>query len=178
MRSGNNKVTLNNTSKHFFKKPNFTDKTVATNWDPKISHTRNMARIGLNGDCNGEADMVGRVKRGKGHRDSAKVITLESLADGKKAIELFDIPADGIIKGKRRSDIMLDQSVDEQKYIYKCIKKHGVNYSKMHMDIKTNRDQITATKLEKKVKKFLSLSDKDRVVEVDEKVLEELRALV
>ena len=91
-------------------------------------------------------------------------------ADKKTAIELFDIPADGIIKKHTKKDVMLPMSVSDQEYINKCMDKHGCDYVKMSRDIKINNYQHNKNKLRKMGEKFLALSKKDRVVQVSEKV--------
>ena len=91
-------------------------------------------------------------------------------ADRQTAIELFDIPADGIIKKHTKKDIMLPMSVSDQEYINKCMDKFGCDYVKMSRDIKINNYQHNKNSLRKMGEKFLALSKKDRVVEVSEKV--------
>lgn len=59
---------------------------------------------------------------------------------------------------------------EEQSYIAKCLAKHGDNYKKMFMDIKTNDMQHTEKQLRKYASRFLLLDPEQRLVEVPEKV--------
>jgi uncharacterized protein YdcH (DUF465 family) len=98
--------------------------------------------------------------------------------DASAAIELFDIPADGRIKGHTRADVMLPVSVDDQEYIVKLLKKHkSLDFKRIAMDTKTNRQQLSEAKVKKLATKFYKLKDEERVVECSDRVLELLEGL-
>ena len=54
----------------------------------------------------------------------------------------------------------------------KLLKKHKTNYTKMFRDTRLNNMQHTAVKLEKLATKFFDLSEKQRVVDTPQAVLE------
>ena len=88
-------------------------------------------------------------------------------------MELYDVPADGRVRAKKKhSDILLPMSVSKQEYIVKNVTKHGTNFKKMSMDIKTNIEQETARQLEKLWLKFKGLKEEERVVDWGERVEE------
>ena len=98
--------------------------------------------------------------------------------DASTAIELFDIPADGRIKGHTRADVMLPVSVDDQEYIVKLLKKHkSLDFKRIAMDTKTNRQQLSEAKVKKLATKFYKLKDEERVVECSDRILELLEGL-
>jgi len=47
----------------------------------------------------------------------------------KSPIELFNIPHSGVIKKKSWAEKMFPVSVDDQKYISRCMEKHGDDVS-------------------------------------------------
>ena len=89
--------------------------------------------------------------------------------NGEKAVQLFDVPKSDDMKPKREK---LPLNVDEQKYIAKCLSKHGDNYKKMAFDLKVNKMQHTEHILRKMGSRFLLLEDHQRLdgIEVPEKV--------
>merc|ERR1712226_427070 len=82
-------------------------------------------------------------------------------------VELFDIPESD--KPSRRSRFPLD--VEEEKYIAKCMKKHGENYPAMFRDIKVNDYQHTESHLRKLGSRYILLAPHQRRIPVPEKVL-------
>jgi len=101
----------------------------------------------------------------------------EAKPDGSKAIELFDIPqtnsVNGITKlaGKTYAQTLLPVSIEDQKYIRKCLAKHGDDYKRMMRDIKTNDMQHTQSKLKNMAEKFYQLTKDQVKVDVPEKVM-------
>ncbi|KAL3789898.1 hypothetical protein HJC23_010583 [Cyclotella cryptica] len=99
-----------------------------------------------------------------------------NLCNEKKAIELFDIPEsdnmNGItnLPGKTFAQRKLPVSVEEQKYIGKCLAKHGENYRSMMRDIKTNDMQYTDAQLKKMAARFFLLGKDQIRVDIPEKV--------
>ena len=96
------------------------------------------------------------------------------------AIELFDIPQSDTMKstdntitilpGKTFAQRKLPVSVEDQKYIHKCLEKHGDNYHSMTRDILTNDMQYTESKLKKMATRFYLLAGDQLRVKVPEKV--------
>lgn len=102
--------------------------------------------------------------------------SLATKSNSKKAIELFDIPEsdnmNGImmLPGKTFAQRKLPVSVEDQKYIRKCLARHGDDYYAMMRDIKTNDMQYTETKLKKMAARFFLLTRDQVKVEVPEKI--------
>lgn len=113
-----------------------------------------MANMGLLAQPNAGATKA----PAEGDSEVKKVIT---------AVELFDIP-DSDVMGKKTNKMPL--SLDDQKYIAKCMSKYGEDYKKMFRDIKVNKMQHTEEKLRKMGARFLLLSEVQRLVEVPNKV--------
>jgi nucleolar protein 16 len=96
--------------------------------------------------------------------------------DEKTAVELFNIPdsdkMNGItmLPGKTFAQRKLPVSIEDQKYIRKCLAKHGDDYHSMMRDIKTNDMQYTEYKLKKMAARFFLLTDGQVKVEIPEKV--------
>eukprot|EP00540_Astrosyne_radiata_P022401 CAMPEP_0116822272 /NCGR_PEP_ID=MMETSP0418-20121206/177_1 /TAXON_ID=1158023 /ORGANISM="Astrosyne radiata, Strain 13vi08-1A" /LENGTH=123 /DNA_ID=CAMNT_0004450369 /DNA_START=257 /DNA_END=628 /DNA_ORIENTATION=+ len=81
-------------------------------------------------------------------------------------IQMFAIPeSDNLQKPKR-----LPLTQEDQEYIAKCMAKHGVDYTRMFRDIRTNDLQLTEQRLEKMGSRFLLLENDQRLVEVPDKV--------
>ena len=73
---------------------------------------------------------------------------------------MFDIPESDsmtILPGKKFTS-KLPLSVDEQKYIARCLTKHDDDFKKMARDIKLNDMQHTEAKLEKMAALFFLLT--------------------
>ncbi len=102
--------------------------------------------------------------------------SLYTKSNSKKAIELFDVPEsdsmNGItmLPGKTFAQRKLPVSIEDQKYIRKCLVKHGDDYHAMMRDIKTNDMQYTESKLKKMAARFYLLAKDQVKVEVPEKV--------
>jgi hypothetical protein len=128
-------------------------------WNKEKSPKANMASLGLQSDVN------------KGIMDGKST---ENDRNCNKAIELFDIPPSGIIPSKKTySQILLPMSVNDQKYIVPLLNKHGnSNYKAMERDLKLNNMQYTETKLSNMVKKYLSLTDEQRVVKLEVQLID------
>ncbi|KAK1734710.1 hypothetical protein QTG54_014583 [Skeletonema marinoi] len=110
--------------------PNILDKTVRAMWNPRKSPAQNMSDMGLQSGVNSSID-----KRAECAKEQWKAP--EAKPDGSKAIELFDIPQTNSV----------NVSIEDQKYIRKCLAKHGDDYKRMTRDIKTNDMQHTQSKL-------------------------------
>ncbi|KAL7525361.1 hypothetical protein ACHAXR_000971 [Thalassiosira sp. AJA248-18] len=113
--------------------------------------------------------------------DARGVMTLASNPntaepDDQKAIELFDIPDSDkmnnitMLPGKTFAQRKLPVSIEDQKYIRKCLAKHGDDYRAMTRDIKTNDMQHTQSKLKKMAARFYLLTEDQVKVEIPEKV--------
>jgi len=166
-RSGRSKTKLKTSADAFYKKPQFTDKVVEKSWDPKISVAKNLGNIGLVGLPN--ADVIGGGNRAN---------DLDNTKTGSKgnAVELFDVPTSGIIKGRTKADIMLPMSVNDQKWIFALLEKHNLDFRAMSFDIKyLNKEQKTKKQIEKQARKFLQLEEGERVVDIDEDLINKLR---
>mmetsp|Transcript_12718 Transcript_12718/g.25917 ORF Transcript_12718/g.25917 Transcript_12718/m.25917 type:complete len:196 (+) Transcript_12718:144-731(+) len=152
----------------------FRNQTVASNWNPSTTPLENLKNMGLKALPNDD------IKKPSGLND-ASTSSSSSPPVPSKAIELFDIPLNGMIKGKTRADVMLPVSVDDQEYIVRLLKRHrkrDVDYKKMERDTKVNDRQLSAAKVRKLAVKFAGMEKKDRRVEVGdevEKVLEKVR---
>ena len=73
---------------------------------------------------------------------------------------MFDIPESDtmtIIPGKKFTS-KLPLNVDEQKYIARCLAKHGDDFKKMARDIKLNNMQHTEAKMKKMAARFFLLT--------------------
>ncbi|GMI30103.1 hypothetical protein TeGR_g9675 [Tetraparma gracilis] len=165
--SRQNKALKSSFANAKFKNPNAlfrTNSAVKDNWQADKSPLQNLAAMGLKTGLNDDIKKPGGLNS-----------TNTTFAPAAKAIELFDIPADGKIKGHTKRDVMLPVSVDDQTYIVALLKKHGTNYTKAFRDTKLNNMQHTSTKLENLANKFFALTDKEVVVEMGAKV-EKLRA--
>jgi len=84
-------------------------------------------------------------------------------------VELYDIPKSDDLSAKNQQN-RVTLSLSDQKYIAKCMSKHGDNYTAMFRDIKVNRMQHTEHKLRKLGSRFLLLSEKQRAVSLPDKV--------
>ena len=137
----------------------FKDAEVKATWDPKMSARKNLSKLGLAGAANDDIK-----------RPSQQAFETIGALD---PVELYDVPADGRVRAKKKhSDILLPMSVSKQEYIVKNVTKHGTNFKKMSMDIKTNIEQETARQLEKLWLKFKGLKEEERVVDWGERVEE------
>jgi nucleolar protein 16 len=163
------KTKLKNRNHQFYKPASIQDATARAIWNFRKSPSQNMAEMGLQACVNNSID-----KRAA----SAKEQWKEPVAkpDGNIAIELFDIPqtnnTNGITKlpGKTFAQTLLPVSIEDQKYIRKCLAKHGDDYKRMMRDIKTNNMQHTESKLKNMAEKFYQLTNDQVKVEVPEKV--------
>lgn len=139
-------------------------------WNPRKSPAQNMTEMGLQSGVNSSID-----KRAECAKEQWK--QPETKPDGNTAIELFDIPqtnknANGITKlpGKTFAQTLLPVSIEDQKYIRKCLAKHGDEYKRMMRDIKTNDMQHTEIKLKNMAEKFYQLTKDQVKVDIPEKV--------
>ena len=114
-------------------------------------------------------------------RDAFAHAYIKQPTDSSKAIELFDIPESDqlnndskkeitTLPGKTYAQRTLPVSIDDQKYIIKCLKKHGDDYTAMMRDIKVNDMQHTSTKLRKMAARFYLLSEEHIRVEIPDNV--------
>ena len=129
--------------------------TLGKHWDPNKSISVNCASMGLMVG-NPNVDMRDTSKK-KYSRDSNGGATTT-------VIQLFDIP-DSDPMGNRTKKIRA-VSIDDQKYIARCISKYGEDYSRAFRDTKTNYMQYTETQLRKLAARYLLLSPEDRLVEL------------
>lgn len=77
-----------------------------------------------------------------------------------RAVDLFDIPESDsmtIIPGKKFTS-KLPLNPDEQKYIARCLAKHGDDFKKMARDMKLNDMQHTEAKMKKMAARFFLLT--------------------
>jgi hypothetical protein len=123
-------------------------------WDPSKSPAVNMANLGLVAKPNQDV-----------HR------TNDALSGNQEVnvVELFDIPDSDelrLAKSERRAAV----KEEDQKYIARCMARHGDDYGKMFRDIKLNFMQHTETQLQKLGARFLLLTPEQRKVNVPEKV--------
>lgn len=164
------RTKLKNRNHQFYKPPQILDKTVRAMWNPRKSPAQNLADMGLQSGVNSSID-----KRAESAKEQWKAP--EAKPDGNKAIELFDIPktnnnTNGITKlaAKTYAQTLLPVSIDDQKYIRKCLAKHGDDYKRMMRDIKTNDMQHTQSKLKNMAEKFYQLTKDQVKVDIPEKV--------
>lgn len=163
-RTGRSK--LKNQSYQFYKPPQINDHTVREAWNPRKSPAQNMALMGLQTAVNSSIDA----------RTSISLANEEVTPDETKAVELFDIPdsdkINGItmLPGKTFAQRKLPVSIEDQKYIRKCLAKHGDDYSAIMRDIKTNDMQYTKPKLKKMAARFYLLTEEQVKVEIPENV--------
>mmetsp|Transcript_7093 Transcript_7093/g.19844 ORF Transcript_7093/g.19844 Transcript_7093/m.19844 type:complete len:287 (+) Transcript_7093:251-1111(+) len=153
-RSGR-KVTLKTfrTWKRWDPKPKNMDRRVRKHWDTSLSPSANLTRLGLSALPN---DL-------HGSQQSSTTVTPTT----KTAVELFDIPESD--RPTRRSRFPLD--LREERYIQKCLAKHGDDYVKMFFDIKgVNRYQWTQHKLRKMGARYLLLTPAQRRLKIPDTV--------
>jgi hypothetical protein len=106
--SRQNKALKSSFANAKFKNPNAlfrTNSAVKDNWQADKSPLQNLAAMGLKTGLNDDIKKPGGLNS-----------TNTTFAPAAKAIELFDIPADGKIKGHTKRDVMLPVSVDDQTY--------------------------------------------------------------
>ena len=161
-------------SYQFYKPTQIDDKSVRDQWNPRKSPSQNMAAMGLATSVNSTIDA----------RDAFAHAYIKQPTDSSKAIELFDIPdSDQLnnddskannkiitLPGKTYSQRTLPVSLDDQKYVIKCLKKHGDDYTAMMRDIKVNDMQHTSTKLRKMAARFYLLSEEHVRVDIPDNV--------
>ena len=160
---------LKNRNYQFFKPTRIDDDSVRAAWNPRKSPAQNMANMGLQTAVNSAIDQRAAF---------ALAAAGNVKPDETKAVELFDIPesdnmsSGGItmLPGKNFAQIKLPVSIEDQKYISRCLKKHGDDYQAMMRDIKTNDMQHTQTKLKKMAARFYLLTEEQLRVEIPEKV--------
>mmetsp|Transcript_10756 Transcript_10756/g.23850 ORF Transcript_10756/g.23850 Transcript_10756/m.23850 type:complete len:194 (+) Transcript_10756:122-703(+) len=163
-RTGRSK--LKNKNYQFYKPPQISDDTVRAAWNPRKSPAQNMALMGLQTAVNSSIDA----------RVAISLAKEEVKPDEKKAIELFDIPDSDnmneitMLPGKTFAQRKLPVSIEDQKYIRRCLAKHGDDYSAIMRDIKTNDMQYTKPKLKKMAARFYLLTEEQVKVEIPEKV--------
>jgi nucleolar protein 16 len=157
------RTKLKNRNHQFYKPPNILDKTVREMWNPRKSPAQNMADMGLQAGVNSSID-----KRAESAKEQWK--TPEAKPDGSKAIELFDIPQTNSVNGITKL-AGKTYAIEDQKYIRKCLAKHGDDYKRMMRDIKTNDMQHTQSKLKNMAEKFYQLTKDQVKVDVPEKVM-------
>ena len=145
----------NNTYHRWNPKPKISDPTIRKMWDPSKSPSVNLASLGLVAKPNQDV-----------HRQNTAAAIPSETPD---VIEMFDIPDSDELK-RIKSERRLPLSEEDQKYIAKCMSKHGDDYSKMFRDIKTNYMQHTETQLKKMGSRFLLLTAEQRAVELPERV--------
>lgn len=165
-RTGRSK--LKNRNYQFYKPTKINDDTVRAIWNPRKSPAQNMANMGLQTAVNSSIDARAAIALAQ-DPNTAK-------PDEKTAVELFNIPdsdkMNGItmLPGKTFAQRKLPVSTEDQKYIRKCLAKHGDDYHSMMRDIKTNDMQYTEYKLKKMAARFFLLTDGQVKVEIPEKV--------
>lgn len=122
-------------------------------WDPSKSPAANLARMGLQ-------SLPGKIH--EKHCTGEHVASKGTIG----AIELFDVPdSDRLDEPKKYPMAMADQQ-----YIAKCFAKHGDDYNRIFMDIKTNDMQYTETQLRKMGSRFLLLDADQREIDIPENV--------
>jgi len=130
-----------------------------------------MANMGLQSSVNLAIDARGAIALAAAQENDPNLKSTKT-----KAIELFDIPKsdnmNGIttLPGKTFAQRKLPVSVEDQKYIGKCLGKHGDNYKSMMRDIKTNDMQYTDTQLRKMAARFFLLGEEQIRVDIPENV--------
>jgi hypothetical protein len=120
-------------------------------WDPSKSPAANLASMGL---------------LARPNQLESNNVNFPAPEKEESVVELFDVPDSDA--PTRRSKFPLDE--EEEKYIAKCMAKHGDQYTKMFRDIKINKMQHTEVQLRKMGARFLLLSPTQRRVEVPAKV--------
>lgn len=97
---------------------------------------------------------------------AAQVVVGKDNCSQNTVIQLYDIPDSDSLKTKTR----IVMSENDQRYIIKCMAKHGDDYVAMFRDIKVNNMQYTETQLRKMASRFLLLDDEQRTVKVPQKI--------
>lgn len=149
-RIGRTKLKNRNYAK--FKPTEMKNSMCKKNWDPTKSAAVNYSKMGLKSNINAEVNSRG-----------IEEATKSNKVEAPSAIELFDVPIDRV---KREAPI----TKEFQKYMAKCFDRYGDDYESMFRDIKLNNMQHTSTVLMKMGKKFLSMKDEEREVDVPENV--------
>ncbi|KAL3943201.1 MAG: hypothetical protein SGBAC_002731 [Bacillariaceae sp.] len=149
-RTGKTKLK-NNAYKRWNPTPKFGNDVVKANWDASKSPSQNLASLGLLAKPNQD------IKRPNQ--------SLDVSSDAPSVIELFDIPDSDSMKVRKEYPM----EEDDQKYIAKCMKKHGTDYERMFRDHKINKMQHTETQLRKMGARFLLLSAEQRTVDIPAK---------
>eukprot|EP00593_Proboscia_inermis_P006614 CAMPEP_0171323548 /NCGR_PEP_ID=MMETSP0816-20121228/115643_1 /TAXON_ID=420281 /ORGANISM="Proboscia inermis, Strain CCAP1064/1" /LENGTH=140 /DNA_ID=CAMNT_0011822283 /DNA_START=189 /DNA_END=611 /DNA_ORIENTATION=- len=132
-----------------------------------------MAQLGLQHDINGIKSNIQTYAPSE--VPLYDIPTSQSIQSGDKTLPNR---GDGmtILKSNRiakNSTKHAPMTTGDQKYISRCLDKHGVDYTKMFRDTKVNKMQHTKGKLEKMGKIFLEkLTVEQRVKELPERVLE------
>merc|ERR1712226_951203 len=126
---------------------------VKKHWDPSKSPAANLASMGLQ-------SLPGKIH--ETHCTGENVASKGTTS----VIELFDVPdSDQLDEPKKHPMAMADQQ-----YIAQCLAKHGDDYNRIFMDIKTNDMQYTETQLRKMGGRFLLLDADQREIDVPENV--------
>jgi hypothetical protein len=158
-----------NRNYQFYKPPQINDDTIRSQWNPRKSPAQNMANMGLQTSVNSSIDARANFSLANNNMDNASM-------EKNTAIELFDIPESDTMKsitflpGKTFAQRKLPVSIEDQKYIHKCLDKHGDDYRSMMRDIVTNDMQHTESKLKKMAARFYLLAEDQLRVSIPEKV--------
>ena len=168
IRSGSFVLTFSSTvifSLHFFlqnrswtrfnPKPKV-DPALKEHWDPSKSAEVNLASFGLVAQPNKLPN-----------QSAAQGSATDPLASKKDAvIELFDVPESDKPSWRTRFPLTLE----EEKYMARCMAKYGDDYTRMFRDTKVNNMQHTEHMLRKLGSRFLLLSPAQRQMEIPDKV--------
>jgi hypothetical protein len=147
----------NRTYQRWDPNPRFTNDTIKQLWDKSKSPSVNLANMGL--VCKPNQD----VKRS----NNPLLLNKNKDADtGENVVQLFDIPESDTMTTRKERPL----KEDDQKYIARCMSKHGDEYGKIFRDHKLNTMQHTESQLRKMGARFLLLSSEQRVVDVPGKV--------
>jgi Ribosome biogenesis protein Nop16 len=136
-------------------KPAFGDKRIARHWDVTKSYNENLAKMGLTSKPNDELDPK---------KSKAEVAMDDDKAA--KVVKLFDVSK--YVEAERRPRRPITKL--EERYIVKCLAKHGTDYKAMVFDTKVNDYQHTEEKLQKWGEAYLAMSPSERRQEVPDKV--------
>lgn len=150
-RSTTNKVKQKQ-AKRFFKKVQHNDPEVAKHWDFKKSREYNMKTMGLAHDVNRA------IKGLPGFAPSCEAVKVVHT------LELVDIPQSEDLANNGVNDRRTPLPEEKQKYIVALMTRYGDDVGKMARDTKRNPQQETAAHLRKMIKKYRSLTDKQRLV--------------
>ncbi|CAE7639382.1 NOP16 [Symbiodinium sp. KB8] len=134
-RSGRRKVTRRLVSKPY--KGGFRDPTMRESFDTKLTTAQNYAKIGLEGNPNGLAQLKG--SKSKQAIDSAQFVDIATIQ------EKLHQP------GKKSVNHMREEEIE---YLERLRTAHGDNYKKMAVDVELNFQQLTAARLERRFQRL------------------------